>query len=138
MSYLHHEKILLIEDDEIDALAVKKAFNDNNISNELIHISDSEDALQYLLDHNEADIGMILLDLNMPKMNGVEFLKKRSLSSRIFSIPLFVLTTSNNDSDVRNCYQLGISGYLVKPVNYKKFKSLIHTVYSFWTNCQLP
>lgn len=136
---MHKDKtILLIEDDQVDALAVKKVFKETEIMNDLVHRANAIEALDYLNGPPSPDVGLILLDLNMPMMNGIEFLEKRRQSQHLAAIPLIVLTTSRNESDVKNSYALGISGYVVKPVNYNDFKNVIKSVYSFWSICELP
>ncbi|MEM6524140.1 MAG: response regulator [Bacteroidota bacterium] len=136
---MHEDKqILLIEDDKVDALAVKKALKDTDISNELIHISSGQEALECLKNQTAPNIGLILLDLNMPMMNGIEFLEERNKEPAIASIPLVVLTTSRNETDVKSSYKLGISGYIVKPVNYNDFKTVIKKLHAYWSLCELP
>ena len=136
---MHNDKtILLIEDDKVDALAVKKVFKETGITNEMIHLPNAIEALGYLRGPGASNIGLILLDLNMPMMNGLEFLQERQQQHGLAAIPLIVLTTSRNESDVKGSYDLGISGYVVKPVNYNDFKTVIKAVYSFWSICELP
>ncbi|MEM7106724.1 MAG: response regulator [Bacteroidota bacterium] len=130
--------ILLVEDDKVDAIAVRKAFKDTEITNTLIHASSGQEALKYLSDETPTKIGLILLDLNMPMMNGLEFLKERKQEPQLARIPLIVLTTSRNETDVQSSYELGISGYIVKPVNYNDFKTVIQKMYAYWSICELP
>ena len=136
---MHSDKyILLIEDDKVDALAVRKALKDTGIANKLTHSSNAQAAIDYLLTPEGANVGLILLDLNMPMMNGLEFLEARKTEPKFAGIPLVVLTTSRNEADVKSSYELGISGYIVKPVNYNDFKSVIKTLYAYWSICELP
>lgn len=136
---MHDDKdILLIEDDKVDALAVKKAIKDTGIANKLTHASNAQGALNHLNSADGISVGLILLDLNMPMMNGLEFLEERNKNPKLASIPLIVLTTSRNEADVKSSYELGISGYIVKPVNYNDFKTVIKTLHAYWSICELP
>ena len=129
--------ILLVEDDLVDAMTVKRAFSDSKIENELIHAKNGEQALEILLEPNRETPCMIMVDLNMPRMNGVEFLKERSNHDQLKLIPTVVLTTSNNNTDKRACYELGISGYFVKPIDYQEFLEIVRTLDKYWTLSEL-
>lgn len=134
---LQNKSILLVEDDRIDAMAVKRALRDLNITNPLIHRQDGEDALAYLRSAEELP-AIILLDLNMPKMNGLEFLKVAKTENRFRCIPTVVLTTSKEDQDRVDSYDLGVAGYMIKPVDYQQFVEVIRTIHMYWTLSELP
>jgi len=129
--------ILLVEDDVVDAMTVRRAFKDLNLSNPLTHVTDGEQALDYL--HSTQLLPcVILLDLNMPRMNGVEFIKVAKADPAIKSIPIIVLTTSRDHGDVINSYDLSVAGYIVKPVDYQGFVEVIRTLGLYWTINEFP
>jgi CheY-like chemotaxis protein len=130
--------ILLVEDDMVDAIIAKRALNDLKITNELVHKVDGEDALEYLSDKTNNKPCVILLDLNMPRMNGFEFLKIVKADDALKRIPVVVLTTSTGDQDVVEGFNLGVAGYIVKPVNYMQFVEAMRTLNMYWTLSRLP
>ena len=129
---------MLIEDDIVDALTVERALGDIDISNKLIHVQNGEEALNYLTDTNEEKPSFIFLDLNMPGMNGLEFLEERFKSPELRAIPLVVLTTSKDESDIKASFSYGIAGYMVKPVDYKEFVDLMKVIKEYWSSSQSP
>jgi CheY-like chemotaxis protein len=130
--------ILLVEDDMIDAIIAQRAFNDLKITNTLVHKVDGEDALAYLRDKTNEKPCVILLDLNMPRMNGFEFLKIVKADDALKRIPVVVLTTSTEDQDVLKGFNLGVAGYIVKPVNYMQFVEAMRALNMYWTLSRLP
>jgi CheY-like chemotaxis protein len=130
--------ILLVEDDMIDAIIAQRAFNDLKITNKLVHKVDGEDALAYLRDKTNEKPCVILLDLNMPRMNGFEFLKIVKADDVLKRIPVVVLTTSTGDQDVLKGFNLGVAGYIVKPVNYMQFVEAMRALNMYWTLSRLP
>ena len=130
--------ILLVEDDQVDAMTVQRAFKDLKISNNLNIAGNGLDAIEYLKNSENERPCIILLDLNMPKMNGIEFLKEARELGLINRIPVVVLTTSEEDQDRIDSYDLGIAGYMVKPVDYIKFIEVIRTIDMYWTLSKLP
>ncbi|MCP4456099.1 MAG: response regulator [Planctomycetes bacterium] len=130
--------VLLVEDDSIDAMTVRRAFKDLKLSNPLVHRINGEEALAYLGQSDSEMPCVILLDLNMPRMNGNEFLKGVKQDDRLKSIPVIVLTTSNEECDVVESYRMCVAGYIVKPVDYKKFVEAIRTINLYWTLSELP
>lgn len=130
--------VLLVEDDTIDAMTVQRAFRDLKVDNPLARVQNGEEALEYLNNpHNEKPC-VILLDLNMPKMNGTEFLEVVKTDPLLRKIPVIVLTTSNEERDVMESFRRSVAGYIVKPVDYKKFVEAIRTVDLYWTLSELP
>jgi CheY-like chemotaxis protein len=132
------KSVLLVEDDAIDAMTVRRAFKDLKLTNALDHVTNGEEALEYLRRPNSAPPCVILLDLNMPRMNGIEFLKVVKADLTLKRIPVVVLTTSTEDGDIVNSYRLSVAGYIVKPVDYKKFVEAIRTIDLYWTISELP
>ena len=130
--------VLLVEDDEVDVMSVKRAFSDLNITNPLYVKDNGETALQYLLDNNNALPCLILLDINMPKMGGIEFLKIAKNNPLLKKIPVIIFTTSKEEKDRIESFELGIAGYMIKPVNYKQFVDVIKTIHLYWTISELP
>ena len=125
--------ILLIEDDLVDIMTVKRSFKELDVLNTLVARHNGEEALQYL---NTSDQGLpcvILLDINMPKMNGHEFLTKIKKHAKFKSIPIIMLTSSKEQQDVDASFEQGISGYILKPVEYQQFLSSIQVLKPFWT-----
>lgn len=132
------KSVLLVEDDSIDAMTVQRAFKDLKLMNPLAHVTNGEEALEYLRSGDNELPCVILLDLNMPRMNGVEFMRIAKADPDLRRIPIVVLTTSTEDSDVVDSYKLSVAGYIVKPVDYKKFVEAIRTIDLYWTISELP
>ncbi len=130
--------ILLVEDDIVDAMTVKRALKEINITNKLHIVNNGEEALDFLKDPENQTPGIILLDLNMPRMNGIDFLKIAKQDDTIKRIPVIVLTTSKEDQDKVDSFNLGVSGYMIKPVDYKKFVEVVKTIDLYWTLSELP
>lgn len=130
--------ILLVEDDTIDAMTVKRAFKDLKVTNPLAVTTNGEEALEYLRDTISPTPCVILLDLNMPKMNGVEFLKIAKADDTLKKIPVVVLTTSSEERDIVESFKFSVAGYIIKPVDYKKFVEAIRTIDLYWTLSELP
>ena len=130
--------ILLLEDDTVDVMTVKRAFKDLNITNELVHVTNGEEALEYLRNEDNARPCVIISDLNMPKMNGIEFMKVAKSDEKLKKIPVVVLTTSQEDRDKIDSFQLSVAGYIVKPVDYVKFVEAVRAINLYWTLSELP
>lgn len=130
--------ILLVEDDDVDVMITQRALNELKVTNELIRAVDGEDALEHLRDNNDHKPCVILLDLNMPRMNGFEFLKIAKADAALRKIPVVVLTTSDADEGIVESFDLGVAGYIVKPVSYKQFVEAMRTVNMYWTLSELP
>jgi len=130
--------VLLVEDDTIDAMTVQRAFRDLQVGNRLVHVHNGEEALDYLNDPGNETPCVILLDLNMPKMNGTEFLEAVKVNGPLRRIPVVVLTTSNEERDVMESFRRNVAGYIVKPVDYQKFVAAIQTIDLYWTLSELP
>jgi CheY-like chemotaxis protein len=130
--------ILLVEDDQVDAMTVRRAFKELHVINRLDHVENGEEALDYLCDSGKESPCLILLDLNMPVMNGIEFLQavKRAPELRLF--PVVVLTTSDEQKDKVETFDLGVAGYMRKPVDYRQFVEIIRTIDAYWTLSESP
>ncbi len=130
--------ILLVEDDSVDAMTVKRAMRDLHVTNSVMHSVNGEEAMKYLTDPDKEKPFVILLDLNMPKMSGIEFLKIIKTNAYLKMIPVIVLTTSKEKRDVFDSFELGAAGYMIKPVDYTKFVEVISTVMFYWNSSELP
>jgi CheY-like chemotaxis protein len=136
---MHNLKpVLLIEDDKIDALMVSRAAKELNVANLIINFVNGEQALEYLRNEANPKPCVILLDLNMPGMSGIEFLKIIKADSVLKCIPIIALTTSKADSDKIQCFDHGIAGYIVKPSNYEGFIEAIKILNLYWSINELP
>ena len=129
--------ILLVEDDEVDVMNVKRAFKKNNITNPLYIANNGIDALVMLRGNGNSPLippqqRIILLDLNMPKMNGIEFLRELRADPELKPIPVIVLTTSNEDRDKVEAYNLNVAGYILKPVTFSNFVETVATLNKYW------
>ncbi|MFQ6034733.1 MAG: response regulator [Sedimentisphaerales bacterium] len=134
----NYKPVLLVEDDNVDAMTVKRAFKDLKVLNPLVLTANGEEALQHLRDESNKKPCVILLDLNMPKMGGIEFLKVVKADDVLKKIPVVVLTTSKEESDIVESFKLSVAGYIVKPVDYKKFVEAIRAIELYWTLSELP
>lgn len=134
--------ILLVEDDEVDVMNVKRAFKKNNITSPLYVAPNGLEALLILRGKGELQIPkqrrLILLDLNMPKMNGIEFLRELRADLEIKHIPVVVLTTSNEDRDKVEAYNLNVAGYILKPVTFSNFIEVTATLDKYWNLSEMP
>ncbi|MDH5680671.1 MAG: response regulator [Spirochaetota bacterium] len=130
--------ILLVEDDKVDVMTVKRVLKDIHVTNTLLLAGNGEEALELLNNSSVEEPGIILLDLNMPRMNGLEFLKAVKTDSLHKSIPVVVLTTSRDDNDRLESFNHSVAGYMIKPVDYNQFVELMKNVDSYWTYSEVP
>jgi Response regulator containing a CheY-like receiver domain and an HTH DNA-binding domain len=131
--------ILLVEDDEVDVMNVRRAFERNNVSNPLFVAGNGLEALEMLRgDVVPKERRLVLLDLNMPKMNGIEFLQALRADPELSSTPVVVLTTSNDDQDKIDAYNFNVAGYLLKPVTFSNFCERMTTLDKYWTLVEMP
>lgn len=133
-------EILFVEDDAYDAELTIRQLKKNNLANHLVHVRDGEAALDFLFAtgpfaerrHNSSAPKLILLDIQMPKINGIEVLQEIRADERTKKIPVVMLTSSNQDPDIHKCYQLGANSYIVKPVEFEKLAEAIKTIGFYW------
>ncbi|MFZ5917274.1 MAG: response regulator [Chloroflexota bacterium] len=130
--------ILLVEDDRVDAMTVRRALRDIKVTNRLHIAGDGELALVFLRDPANETPCIILLDLNMPRMNGIEFLTVVKQDETLRKIPVVVLTSSKEEQDKVHSFDLGVAGYMVKPVDYQQFVEVMRTIDLYWTLSELP
>ena len=129
---------MLVEDDLGDVTIIKKVLKELEIKNEPIHSNNGEEALDYLTSEANEKPCIIFLDLNMPRMNGIEFLKAIKADEKLKNIPVIALTTSQDGGDIEKCFQLGVAGYTVKPVNYTRFVKAIAIINLYWMLNEMP
>lgn len=130
--------ILLVEDDQVDVMTVKRALKELKVGNPVVNPENGEEALQYLREPHSEKPCIILLDLNMPVMNGIEFLQLMKHDSQLRRIPVVVLTTSEEQQDKINSFDLGVAGYMSKPVDYRRFVEVMRTIDAYWTISEVP
>lgn len=130
--------ILLVEDDDSDAQLSIQALQSNHLYNAIHRVSDGEEALDYLfykgkfLEREKVMPAVMLLDLKMPKVSGIEVLKKVRSDNTTSALPVVILTSSKEESDLIGTYKLGINAYVVKPVDFDQFVRAIKEVGAFW------
>jgi CheY-like chemotaxis protein len=131
--------ILLVEDDEVDVMNVRRAFKKNNIGNPLWVAGNGVDALALLRGTEiPRDRRLVLLDLNMPRMNGIEFLRELRADPELGLTPVVVLTTSDDERDRVDAYNLNVAGYILKPVTFVSFVEAMATLNKYWTLVEMP
>jgi CheY-like chemotaxis protein len=133
-----NKPILLVEDDQVDAMTVTRAFKEIHVTNPIVHRENGEDALNYLEEDPNDRPCLILLDLNMPIMNGIEFLQVVKDDERFRNIPVVVLTTSDEQQDKVNSFNCSVAGYVSKPVDYRQFVEVMRTIDDYWTMGEMP
>ncbi len=131
-------EILLVEDNMDDAGLTIRTLQKNHLANHLLHVQDGEEALRYLF-HGESKMPkVILLDLKMPKVDGIEVLRKLKSDPERSIIPVVVLTSSREERDIIESYKLGVNAYIVKPVDFDQFVKVIGELGLFWLVLNQP
>ena len=125
-------KIMLIEDDMIEIMKLNRTITKLKLKHKIIEANNGEEALNLLSEKNNLP-DIILLDLNMPKINGIEFLGILKKHKTLKYIPTIILTTSNNQRDLLECYKLGIAGYVLKPLKYEEYQTKIENLLAYWS-----
>jgi two-component system response regulator len=132
-------EMLLIEDNPDEAELTIRSLRKNNLANHLIHIDDGEKALDFIFSQGEYSNNtelmrpkLILLDLNLPKVDGLEILKRVKSDDRTKTIPVVVLTSSKEERDIVESYKLGVNGYIVKPVDFNSFTKAVADIGMYW------
>lgn len=133
-----NKPILIVEDDQVDVMTIKRAFKEIHMSNPIAHKENGEEALEYLRDPGQPKPCIILLDLNMPVMNGFEFLSQVKQDEQLKRFPVIVLTTSEEQQDKLNSFNLGVAGYMAKPVDYRQFVEVMRSIDLYWSISELP
>jgi CheY-like chemotaxis protein len=135
--------ILLVEDDEVDVMNVQRALKKNNATANLYRAANGIEALAMLRTNNQIATAnnsrlLILLDLNMPKMGGLEFLQELRADAALCKLPVVVLTTSMLDSDLATAYQYNVAGYIIKPITFSNFVETIDVLNRYWSMSEMP
>ena len=132
------QHILLVEDDDIDAMTVRRTLKQLGAPNPLDRASDGERALAFLRDSANPRPGLILLDINMPRMNGIEFVAEIKRDPLLRLIPVVVLTTSVEEGDRLAAFANSVAGYMVKPVDYPQFVKIMSLIRDYWMTSSNP
>ena len=131
--------ILVVDDDDVDVMNVQRAFKKGNIPNPLFVAGDGLQGLEVLRGNAFPKTNrLVLLDLNMPRMNGIEFLRELRADPELKATTVVVLTTSNDTRDKVEAYNLNVAGYLTKPVTFGNFVDLMVTLNKYWMLVELP
>ncbi|WP_287127704.1 response regulator [Candidatus Cyanaurora vandensis] len=131
--------VLLVDDDEVDVMNVRRAFQKNKINNPLFVAGNGIEALDLLRSHQiPSGRRLVLLDLNMPRMGGIEFLRELRADPELRATSVVVLTTSAEDSDRVDAYELNVAGYILKPVTFTNFVEVMAALNKYWTLNELP
>ena len=137
--------VLMAEDDEHDVIATKRAWKKHRIANPLYVVNDGEECLDYLYQRGKYSgqnaaprPGILLLDIKMPKMDGLSVLQHIRKDKNLRCLPIIVLTTSKADEDRLKCYDFGVNAYVVKPVGFENFSVAVRTINLFWELVELP
>jgi two-component system response regulator len=136
---LNEVEVLLVEDNPSDAELTMRALRKKNLANKLVHVKDGAEALDFLFAQGlytnrrvENSPKVVLLDLKLPKVNGIEVLRKIKSDDRTRKIPVVVMSSSREDSDLAACYELGVNGYVVKPVEFEDFARAVSELGCYW------
>ena len=139
------DKILCVDDDPITLMLCKKVVERVGFAKEIITAKHGLEAIEYfdnLFEESKVNDSivypkLVLLDLNMPKLNGIEFLKIVKSNEATRHIPVIIFTTSNNHRDIASCYKIGISGYIIKPLKYEDYLVLVQKTLEYWSSNEL-
>lgn len=130
--------VLLVEDDPDRALLTQRALSESQVDPEVDVVGTAEGAVDYLADHAEAPPGLVLLDLGLPDKDGFHVLERMGETEAIPSIPVIVLTSSDEAGDLERSYELGANGYVTKPVDFDEFREAIARIARFWLEINMP
>jgi CheY-like chemotaxis protein len=139
-----HPNILLAEDDSADAELTLSAIQGTSLKNRVVRVSDGQETLDYLLRRKawrtrpSGDPALVLLDLKMPKIGGIEVLQTIRANSKLQSIPVVIFTSSGERRDIAVCYQNGANAYVIKPVGFPDFKTAVQSIGRFWSEINVP
>jgi len=130
--------ILVVEDDEVDVMTIRRALKEIRVSNPVVPRENGERALEWLRDPANEKPCIILLDLNMPVMNGIEFLQAAKSDEELRRFPVIVLTTSEEQQDKVNSFNFSVAGYMAKPVDYRQFVEVMRSIDLYWSISETP
>ena len=138
------KRILLVEDNRADLELALAALEENRLANEVVVVRDGEEALDYLFRRgqfrlrSEGHPAVVLLDLKMPKVDGIQVLKQIKADPELRSIPVVMLTSSREDADLKTCYDIGVNAYVVKPIQFTEFTTAVKELGLFWAVVNHP
>lgn len=142
---MSHAEVILVEDSATDAELTLRAFRENRLLHEVLHLEDGQEALDYFFRQgrwqdrpDEGAPKVILLDLKLPRVSGVELLERLKGSRRTRDIPVVVLTSSREEPDIQRCYELGANSYIVKPVRFEDFTRKVADLGMYWLMTNTP
>jgi DNA-binding response OmpR family regulator len=129
---MNKKRIIVVEDGEDDADFTKLALMKNNLMNNVSIATDGAMALELLLNDSEVTPGLVLLDLNLPKISGLDVLKRLRNNDKMKLVPIVVLSSSREESDLRNCYEAGANSYVRKPIDFNDYMTVIGEIAHYW------
>ena len=130
--------ILLVDDDNTDALLFKRAIEHLKLTNPVVHLPDCREALEYLMNPENPKPWVVLTDLNTPKMNGIELIKEVKNNESLKQTIIIVLSGSGDPTDIAECFRCGAAGYMVKPSNHKQLIEMIRAIHTYWALSEFP
>ena len=130
--YMTQRKIILAEDNLADVELTKIAFKEIPLPLDIVHVYDGQELIDYVNQEPLGNIALILLDLNMPRMGGIEVLKHFYSDSNLCKLPTIVLSSSKHENDILTCYEYGANAYVCKPIDIEKFHETIQNIAYFW------
>ena len=130
--------ILLVEDDEVDVITARKALSEIDVTNEIIHKCDGKDALEYLRDERNIKPCIILLDIDMPEMDGFEFITAVKSETKLKRIPLVILAASDEEQVITRAFESSTAGYILKKLDFGQFVERMRVFNNYWTLSMLP
>jgi len=132
------KRILLVEDNPDDVMLAQRAFKTNKVANEVIVARDGQEAVDYLFNPDNEPPAFVLLDLKLPRIDGLEVLKRVRADERTRLVPVIILTSSMQESDLRTCYGLGGNSYFRKPLDFDEFAAAIGVLAHYWLDLNVP
>ena len=132
MSIMRPHKIILVEDNKADAELTKLALKEIPIAFEVVHFDNGKGLIEYLTQEPTSDIAVVLLDLNMPSLNGKELLRRMCNDPELNKIPVVIFSTSSQQPDIQECYAIGANAYVKKPIDVHEFQKAIQAIALFW------
>lgn len=133
-----NKPILVVEDDQVDVMTIRRSLKDIQVTNPVVHQENGERALAWLRDPSNEKPCIILLDLNMPVMNGIEFLQIAKNDEQLRRFPAIVLTTSEEQQDKLDSFNFSVAGYMAKPVDYGQFVEVMRSINLYWSVSEMP
>ena len=133
-----NKPILVVEDDDVDVMTIRRALKEIHVVNPVVRQENGEKAIEYLRDRGNTLPCIILLDLNMPVMSGIEFLEVVKSDEQLKRIPVVVLKTSREQEDKVESFNYSVAGYMAKPVDYRQFVDVMRSIDVYWSISELP